>query len=135
MPHVTCLRKKKEAMEPYPTSSLASAPLDLMTPISTCNPPPSTPKKPGPSPQDIEAFMNQLENVTLVNAIIDKNINTIMENFQKDKIEKPDYENPTPLLDPSHPFLESFHHQLGLMILIILFIYLMRKINQLCLRP
>ena len=81
MPPITHLRKKKEAMDPYPTSSLAGAPLDLVTTVNTHNPSPSTPAKLGPSPQDIEAFMNQQGNATLVNAIIDKNLNTIIAKF------------------------------------------------------
>ena len=81
MPPVTSLRKRKEAMDPYPTSSLVGTPLDPVTPISTYNLSPSTPAKLGPSPQDIEEFMNQLENATLVNVIIDKNLNTIIANF------------------------------------------------------
>ena len=113
MPLVTHLSKNKEAMEPYPTSSLVGAHLHLVTPVSTHNPPPLTPKKPGPSPQDIEAFMNCLGNTTIVNAIIDININTIMENFQKDKIEEPNFENPTPLSDPSHPLSRKLPPPIG----------------------
>ena len=81
MPPVTCLRKNKETMDPYPIGSSVGTPLDLVTTISTYNPSPSTLAKLGPSPQDIEAFMNQLGNATLVNAIIDKNFNTIIANF------------------------------------------------------
>ena len=105
MPLITRLSKKKEAMEPYPISSSSSAPLDLVTPISIHNPPPSTPKKLGPSPQDIEAFMNHPRNATLVNAI--------MENFQKDKIEEPTFENPTLLSDPSHPLFGKLPPPIG----------------------
>ena len=81
MPPVTHLRKQKEAMDPYPTSSLVGIPLDPITTISIYNPSPSTPAKVGPSTQDIEAFMNQTRNTNLVNAIIDKNLNTIIANF------------------------------------------------------
>ena len=81
MPPVTRLRKRKEAMDPYPTSSLVGTPLDPVTPVSTYNPSPSTPTKLGPSPQDIEEFMNQPGNATLVNAIINKNLITIIANF------------------------------------------------------
>ena len=81
MPPITRLRKQKEAMDPYPISSLVGTPLDLLTPISTYNLSPSTLAKLGPSPQDIEEFMNQPGNATLVNAIIDKNLNTIIANF------------------------------------------------------
>ena len=35
MPPITRLSQKKEAMDPYPTSSLASEPLDLVTPVGT----------------------------------------------------------------------------------------------------
>ena len=101
-------------MEPYPTSSTIGAHLDLVTPINICNPPPLTLEKPRPSPQDIEAFMNQLGNATLVNAIIDKNINTIMENFQKDKIEEPNFESLILLLDPSHRLFGKLPPPIGL---------------------
>ena len=57
--------------------------------------------------------MNQLGNATLVNAIIDKNINTIIEKFQKDKIEEPNFENPIPLLDPSHPLFGKLPLPIG----------------------
>ena len=56
MPPITHLIKKKEAMEPYPTSSSASAHLDLVTPINTCDPPPPNLEKPGPLARDIKAF-------------------------------------------------------------------------------
>ena len=81
MPPITHLSKKKETMDPYPIGSLAGIPLDLVITISTHNPSPLTLAKLGPSPQDIEAFMNQPRNDTLVNAIIDNNINTIITNF------------------------------------------------------
>ena len=82
MPPVTCLRKQREAIDPYPTSSLVGTPLDpTITPASAQDPSPSTPARIGPSSQDIEEFMNQLGNVTLVNAIINENLNTIIANF------------------------------------------------------
>ena len=68
-------------MDPYPTSSSIGIPLDPVTTANTHNPSPSTPAKLGPSPQDIEAFMNQLGNANFLNAIIDKNLNTIIANF------------------------------------------------------
>lgn len=46
--------------------------------------------------------MNQPGNATLVNAIIDKNLPTIIANFQKDKTEEPAFTNPTLLSDPSN---------------------------------
>ena len=81
MPPITHLSKRKEAMDPYPTSNSVGTPLDPVTTTSTHDPSPSTPAKLGTSPQDIEAFMNQLGNATLVNSIIDKNLNTIIANF------------------------------------------------------
>ena len=36
-----------------------------------------------------------------------------MENFQKDKIEEPNFENPTPLLDPSHPLFGKLPLPIG----------------------
>ena len=69
-------------MDPYPTSSLVGTSLDpVITPASTQNPSPSTLARIGPSSQDIEEFMNQPGNATLVNAIIDKNLPTIIANF------------------------------------------------------
>lgn len=81
MPPITHLSKQKEAMDPYPISSLVGTPLDPITPASTHNPSPSTPAKLGPSSQDIEEFMNQTGNATLVNSIIDKNLNAIIAKF------------------------------------------------------
>ena len=78
---ITLLSKRKEEMDPYPTISLIGALLDLVTTSSTHNTSPSTLEKIGISTQDIEAFMNQAGNATLVNAIIDKNLNTIIVNF------------------------------------------------------
>ena len=113
IPPVTHLRKLKEAMDPYPISSLVGTPLDRITPTSTHNPSPSTPTRLRPSSQDIEEFMNQLGNATLVNAIIDKNLNTIIANFQKDKTTEPDFENPIPLSDPSHPLFGKLPPPIG----------------------
>ena len=113
MPLVTCLSKSTEVVDHYPTSSSAGAPLDPVIPISTHNPSPSTSAKLGPSPQDIEAFMNKPGNATIVNAIIDENINTIMEKFQKDKIEEPTFANPILLLDPSHPLFGKLPPPIG----------------------
>ena len=60
MPPVTWLsKKKKKAMDPYPSSSWVGAPLDPVTPINICNPPPPSREKPRPSLQDIKTFMNQ----------------------------------------------------------------------------
>ena len=93
MPPVTHLSKRKEAMDPYPISSSVGTPLGPVTTANTHNPSPSTPTKLGPSSQNIEEFINQPENATLVNAIIDKNLTTIIVNFQKDKIEEPAFAN------------------------------------------
>ena len=78
MPPVTCLSKRKEEMDPYPISSSFETRLDPITPVSTHN---SSPSKLGPLSQDIEEFMNQPGNATLVNATIDKNLSTIIANF------------------------------------------------------
>ena len=99
MPPVTRLRKRKEAMEPYPISSSVGTSSDPITPVNTHNPSPS---KLGPSTQDIEEFMNQPGNATLVNAIIDKNLPTIIANFQRDKTEEPTFPTLAPLSDPSY---------------------------------
>ena len=56
MPPVTRLSKRKEAMEPYPINSSVGTSSDPITLVSTHNPSPS---KLGPSPQEIEEFMNQ----------------------------------------------------------------------------
>ena len=73
MPPVTRLAKKKETMEPYHLDRTASPPLSTQPSFS--------PEQAMPSPTDIEAFMNQPGNAVLVNAIIDKNKETIMANF------------------------------------------------------
>ena len=101
-------------MDPYPTSSSAGPPLDPITPISMYNTSPSTPTKLVPSPKDTEAYMNQLGNATLVNAIIDKNLNIIIENIHKDKTKEPVFVNPIPLLDPSHPLFGKLPPPIGL---------------------
>ena len=96
MPPFTRLaKKKKETMEPYHLDQTTSLPLSTQPSFS--------PKNAIPSPTDIEAFMNQPGNVVLVNAIIDKNKETIMANFQRDNIGAFDFGRPPPLLDPSHP--------------------------------
>ena len=66
-------KKKKETMEPYHLDQTASLPLSTQ--------PSFIPENNIPSPTNIEAFMNWLGNVVLVNAIIDKNKETIMKNF------------------------------------------------------
>ena len=74
MPPVTCLaKKKKETMEPYHLDQTTLLPLSTHPSFSL--------EKAIPSPTDIEAFMNQPGNVVLVNAIIDKNKETIMKFF------------------------------------------------------
>ena len=73
MPPVTRLAKKRETMEPYHLDQTASLPLSTQPSYSL--------EKAIPSPMDLEAFMNQPGNAVLVNAIIDKNKETIMENF------------------------------------------------------
>ncbi len=74
MPPITRLaKKKKETMEPYHLDQTTSLPLSTQPSFS--------PENIIPSPTDIEAFMNQLGNVVLVNTIIDKNKEKIMANF------------------------------------------------------
>ena len=74
MPPITHLaKKKKETMEPYHLDQIASLPLSTQ--------PSFNPENAIPSPTDIEAFMNQPGNAVLVNAIIDKNKETIMAKF------------------------------------------------------
>ena len=74
MPPVTWLaKKKKETMEPYHLDQTTFLPLSTQPSFSLENA--------IPSPTNIEAFMNQPGNVVLVNAIIDKNKETIMEKF------------------------------------------------------
>lgn len=96
MPPITHLgKKKKETMEPYHLDQTQSLPLST--------PPSSSQEKATPSPNDIETFMNQLGNAVLVNAIIDKNKETIMANFKRDNIRAFNFGRPPPLSDPSHP--------------------------------
>ena len=96
MPPITRLaKKKKETMEPYHLDQTTSLPLSTQPSFS--------PENAMPSPIDIEAFMNQPGNAVLVNAIINKNKETIMANFQRDNVGAFDFGRPPPLLDPSHP--------------------------------
>ena len=48
-----------------------------------------------------------------MNAIIEKNKETIMANFQKDNTRASDFENPTPLSDPSHPLFGKIPPSIG----------------------
>ena len=57
--------------------------------------------------------MNQLGNATLVNAIIDKNLNTIIANFQKYKIEELTFANPIPPSNSSHPLFGKLPPPIG----------------------
>ena len=95
MPPVTRLAKKKETMEPYHLDRTTSPPLSTQPSFS--------PEKAMPSCTNIEAFMNQPGNAVLVNAIIDKNKETIMANFRRKNVGTFDFGRPPPLSYPSHP--------------------------------
>ncbi len=66
-----------------------------------------------PSCTDIEAFMNQPRNAVLVNAIIDKNKETIMANFRRENVGTFDFGRPPPLSDPSHPLFGQLPPPIG----------------------
>lgn len=92
-------------MEPYHINQTASLPINTQPSFSL--------EKAMPSPDDIEAFMNQCGNVVLVNAIIDKNKETIMANFQRDNVGAFDFGRPPPLSDPSHPLFGQLLPPIG----------------------
>ena len=71
--------------------------------MTLSDPPPQNPEEPGSS-IDIEAFMNQPGHATIVNAIIDQNKETIMENFLRDNVGVFEFGRPPPLdiTDPAH---------------------------------
>ena len=54
---------------------------------------------------DIDAFMNQPGHTTIVNAIIDWNKETIMENFLRDNVGIFEFEHPPPtnIKNPTNP--------------------------------
>ena len=105
MPPVTRLAKKRETMEPYHLDHTSSLPLST--------PPSYSPEKSIPSSTDLEAFMNQPGNAMLVNAIIDKNKETIMENFQRDNVGAFDFGRPPALSDLSHPLFGQVPPPIG----------------------
>ena len=72
--------RKKKDMDPSQSGKRSCTQLYPTVSITSLDPPPQTPEDPGPS-IDIEAFMNQLGHATIINAIIDCNKETIMENF------------------------------------------------------
>ena len=65
--------------------------------------PPQTPKDPGSS-IDIKTFMNQLGHASIVNAIIDRNKETVMANFLRDNVGLFEFGHPPPIdiIDPTH---------------------------------
>ena len=83
------------------TSHTQSYPTVSITPS---DPPPQTPDDLGSS-IDIEAFMNQPGYATIINAIIDRNKETIMENFLRDNVGLFKFGCPPPIniTDPTHP--------------------------------
>ena len=105
MPPVTRLAKKRETMEPYHLEQTSSLPL--------ITPPSYSPEKATPSSTDLEAFMNQPGNAVLVNAIIDKNKEMIMENFQRDNVGAFDFGRLPPLSLSSHPLFGKLPPPIG----------------------
>lgn len=79
--------------QPYPIVLEAPADLPSQTPKETC------------SSIDIDSFMNKLGYMTIVNTIIDRNRDTIMENILRDNVVTFDFGCPPPIdiLDPTHP--------------------------------
>ena len=127
MPPTTRFSKnmqKKKDMDPSHSSSTARAqpyPIVSMTPP---DPPPWTPKERGSS-IDIDAFMNQPGHATIVNAIIDQNKETIMENFLRDNVGAFEFGCPPPtnIIDHAHPLFGWQHHMQDHMSLMILSLY------------
>ena len=96
--------QKKKDMDPSHsgnTSRVHPYPVESIVPS---DPPPQTPEDPGSS-IDIEAFMNQPGHATILNAIIDRNKETIMENFLRDNVGLFEFGRPPPIdiTDPTHP--------------------------------
>ena len=79
-------------LEPYPIISMMQPDPPLQIPEETS------------SSIDIDAFMNQPGHATIVNAIIDRNKETIMENFLRDNVGAFEFGRPPPIdiSDPTH---------------------------------
>ena len=82
MPPTTCFGRntQKKDMDPSHSSNTSQAQSYPVVSMMPSDPPPQILEEPGSS-IDIEAFMNQPSHTTMVNAIIDRNKETIMENF------------------------------------------------------
>ena len=96
--------RKKKDMDPSQSGNTSRAQPYPIVSITSSDPPPKTPEDPGSS-IDIEAFMNQPGHATIVNAIIDRNKETIMENFLRDNVGLFKFGRPPPIdiTDPTHP--------------------------------
>ena len=101
-------------MDPSLSSSLASTQPYPMIFAITQAPPPQNPKYLGSS-LDIDAFMNQPGHTTIVNTIIDRNRETIIENFLRDNVVVFGFRRPSPLdtFDPSYPLFVRLPSTIG----------------------
>ena len=102
-------------MNPSLSGGLASIELDPLIYVITHDPLQNNLEDLGPSISDVDSFMTQLGNVTFVNAIIAKNRETIMANFQRDNISAFGFGRPPPLdiLDPTHPLFGRLPPPIG----------------------
>ena len=89
-----------------PSHSSSTSRVDPYPIISTMQPNPllQIPEETSSS-IDIDAFMNQPGHATIVNAIIDQNKETIMENFLRDNVGAFEFGHPPPIgiSNPTHP--------------------------------
>ena len=88
--------QKKKDMDPSQSGNTSRAQPYPVVSITPSDPPPQTPEDLG-SFIDIEAFMNQPGHATIVNAIIDRNKETIMENFLRDNVGLFEFGRPPPI--------------------------------------
>ena len=91
-------------MDPSHSSNITQAQPYPIVSMMPPDPPPKIQKETCYS-IDIDAFMNQPGHTTIVNAIMDRNKETIMENFLRDNVGAFDFGCPPPIniLDPTHP--------------------------------
>jgi hypothetical protein len=106
MPPTTCLGKnkwKKKDMDPSLSSSIAwTQPYPIVSTTPLDPPPPIL--EISSFVLDIDAFINQPGHVTIINAIIDQNRETIMAKFLRDNVSVFDFGRSPPIniTDPVH---------------------------------
>ena len=96
--------RKKKDMDPSHSGNVSRAQPYPVVSMTQSDPSPQNLEEPGSS-IDIEAFMNQPGHATIINAIIDRNKETIMENFLRDNVGVFEFWRPPPIdiIDPTHP--------------------------------